>query len=292
MTEWDAAGYAKRSALQESMAAEVLALLDLKGSGRILDVGCGDGRISVEIASRVPRGSVIGIDASREMIAFANQHGAPGRANLRFEVCDARQIPFRGDFDLVVSFNALHWIPEQAEALRAIHAALKSDGRAQLRLVPMGPRKSIETVLEETRQSPRWSQYFSGFRDPYLRLTQEQYAQLAEDNGFRVLRFSTAAKSWDFKTREAFFNFGAVTFVEWIRRLPEHEKSAFITDVLDRYQSVAAHQPPAAAPQVPRHSDAGSSAEESLLPSAPPNAEPPSANVFRFYQMDISLERS
>jgi trans-aconitate 2-methyltransferase len=263
MTEWDAARYAKRSALQESMAEEVLALLHLEGNERVLDVGCGDGHITATIAERLPYGYAIGVDASKDMIAFARAHGLPGHPNLQFEVCDARHLPFRGEFDLAVSFNALHWIPEQALALRGIHAALKPAGRAQLRLVPTGDRRSLEAVLEETRKSGRWSRYFNGFRDPYLRLTQEQYAQLAEENGFRVLRFHTELKSWDFKTREAFFKFGEVTFVEWTRQLPDGEKSAFITDVLDRYRNAT-------------HSAETAEASD---------------NVFHFYQLDISLER-
>lgn len=267
MTEWDAAGYAKRSALQEAMAEEVLALLHFEGNERVLDVGCGDGRITASIAERLPHGYAIGVDASSDMIAFAREHGLPAHPNLQFEVCDARQLPFRGEFDYVVSFNALHWLPEQALALRGIHAGLKPGGRAQLRLVPTGARKSLEAVLETTRKSERWSRYFEDFRDPYLRLTQEQYAQLAEENGFRVFGFRTELKSWDFKTRDAFFQFGEVTFVEWTRRLPDGEKSAFITDVLDRYRSVAA-----------LGGNAGT-----------PNA--PDDNVFHFYQMDISLER-
>jgi trans-aconitate 2-methyltransferase len=268
MTEWDAAGYAKRSALQEAMAQEVLALLHFEGHERVLDVGCGDGRITAGIAERMPQGYVIGVDASSDMIAFAREHGVPSHPNLQFEVCDARNLPFRGEFDLVVSFNALHWLPEQALALRGIHAALKPAGRAQLRLVPTGARKSLEAVLEETRQSERWAGYFEGFRDPYLRLTQEQYAQLAEENGFRVFGFHTESKSWDFKTRDAFFKFGEVTFVEWTRRVPDSEKSAFITDVLDRYRKVGA-----------ANADANTRA---------PVAQ--DDNVFHFYQLDISLE--
>ena len=72
MTEWDAAEYSRRSGLQEAMAQEVLALLDLKGSERVLDVGCGDGKITAEVATRVPRGEVLGVDASQEMITFAS----------------------------------------------------------------------------------------------------------------------------------------------------------------------------------------------------------------------------
>src|SRR5438046_2352241 len=61
MTEWDAAEYSRRSSLQEAMAQEVLALLDLDGSERILDVGCGDGKITAEIASRASKGAVVGV---------------------------------------------------------------------------------------------------------------------------------------------------------------------------------------------------------------------------------------
>ena len=96
MTEWDAAGYAKRSALQEAMAAEALALLSLDGSERVLDVGCGDGRITAAISERLPRGWVMGVDASSDMIAFARQHGLAGHLNLQFEACDARKLPFLG----------------------------------------------------------------------------------------------------------------------------------------------------------------------------------------------------
>jgi trans-aconitate 2-methyltransferase len=86
------------------------------------------------------------------MIAFASSHFGPmARPNLRFEIADARRLPFRDEFDLVVSLNALHWIREQDQALRSICSAMKSDGVAQLRLVPAGKRQSLENVIEETR---------------------------------------------------------------------------------------------------------------------------------------------
>ena len=130
MTEWNAIEYAKRSGLQAAMAKEVLALLDLEGSERILDVGCGNGRTTAEIAARVPRGMVVGVDPSHDMIDFASSHFGPAIVpNLRFEVNDARHLPFHEEFDLVVSFNALHWVPQQEEALRSIHAALNPSAR-------------------------------------------------------------------------------------------------------------------------------------------------------------------
>ncbi len=119
MTEWNADEYTRRSGLQMAMAKEVLALLDLEGSERVLDVGCGDGKTTAEIAARVPRGTVVGVDPSRGMIDFASSHFGPANfPNLRFEVGDARRLHFRQEFELVVSFNALHWVPQQAEAVR------------------------------------------------------------------------------------------------------------------------------------------------------------------------------
>ncbi len=241
------------------MADEAFSLLDLRGAESVLDIGCGQGRITREIAARVPEARVVGVDASEKMIAFAREHGAaPPSSNLEFAVAEARHLGFDHEFDRIVSFNALHWIPEQGLALDSIRTAVKPSGFAQLRLVPKGERKSLENVIEETRLSPRWADYFNGFHDPYLHLTPEQYAALAEQHGFRVLRNHTADKSWDFESHAAFEAFGSVTFVEWTQHLPESIRLDFINDVLDHYRKVACTQ----------------TGEE---------------NFFRFYQMDITL---
>jgi len=260
MTEWNAVGYAEISGLQEAMAEEQLALLDLGGAERTLDVGCGDGKITAKIAARLLHGSALGCDPSHEMIAFASSHfGAPAHPNLRFEVADARSLPYRSEFDLAVSFNALHWVIEQEEALRSIHEALKLAGRAVLRFVSEGERQCLEDVIEETRQSARWSGYFQGFRRPYVHFTPGQYRALAERGGFEIMSLRVKDKAWDFKTREAFAAFCRVTMVEWTRLLPEGEMPAFIEEVLDRYRRVAAE-----------------SDQE--------------ANTFKFYQMEIVLQ--
>ena len=257
MTEWDASDYARISALQKVMAEEVLGLVELKGSERVLDVGCGDGKITAEIAARVPQGAVVGVDPSVEMVRYAQSHwGKNHGSNMRFEVGDARHLPFHDEFDLVVSFNALHWIPEQEEALASIRAAMKVGGTAQLRFVPHGPRKSLEHVIREKRQSPRWSSHFQGFHRPYLHLAPEEYEELAEKAGLKVESVHVADKAWDFHSRQAFFAFAEVTFVEWTHLLTEADKAAFTTDVLDRYAVVA--------------------------------GEP---NTFKFYQMDVRLVR-
>lgn len=260
MTEWNAAGYSRIAELQQAMAAEVLALLRLNGDERVLDLGCGNGNVTAEIAARVPRGSVVGVDASAEMVEYAAQHYDAQHPNLRFERHDIRALPFHEEFDRIVSFNALHWIPDQQNALRAIHSAMKPDAKAELRLVPRGERKSLENVVEETRRSPRWSSYYEGFHDPYLHLSPEEYRALAKANGLRPLSCNVQDKSWDFGARDAFEASCMVTLIEWTKRLPEGGRLEFVRDALDRYRREVTSGP----------------GEES---------------TFKFYQMDIALAR-
>jgi trans-aconitate 2-methyltransferase len=256
MTEWNAGGYYRQSALQKWVADEHLASLTLADGARVLDLGCGDGKVTAEIADRLPRGSVLGVDPSTDMIAFAREHFR--RKNLDFAVGDASRLAYQEEFDLVVSFNALHWVLDQAATLSSIRGALRSGGRTFLEFVPQAERRSIEDVLEAMRRSSGWARYFAGYCTPYLHLSPEQYASLAEGSGLRVERIETERKQWDFGTREGFIDWARITFVEWTRMIPDAERDQFIDDVLDAYAQVG--------------DDAG-------------------PNVFVFYQMEVELRR-
>lgn len=240
MTEWDAKGYDKVDSLQKWLADKHLASLALDGTERVLDIGCGEGKISAEVALRLPNGSVLGIDPSTRMIAFAQAHfPATDCPNLRFEIGNATALPYRDEFDLVISFNALHWVHDQRAALRGIRAALKESGRTFLQFVPQGPRKCLEDVIEETCRAERWVRYFGERHSPpYVHFTPEEYAQLAEQSGLRVERLERGSGSWDFGDRHGFADWADVTFVPWTDKIPKNEHASFIADVLDRYDRV------------------------------------------------------
>jgi trans-aconitate methyltransferase len=258
MTEWNATDYNRISTLQEVLAEQEIGRLKLGGSERVLDVGCGDGKVTAEIAPLVPHGSVLGVDPSHNMIDFAAAHfGAV--PNLRFEVADVRNLPYRDEFDLVVSFNALHWVNEQEKALRCIRAALEPGGRALLRFVPKSDQ-ALEYVIEEVRNRPRWAGFFANFRPSFAHFAPDEYRALAVAAGLTVAGIRVESGAWDFKSRAAFVDFCRGTFVEWTRLLPEGDRLAFITEVLDRYQAVVAAR----------------AGEE---------------HVFKFLQMEVALRR-
>src|SRR5271170_7561241 len=102
--KWNAADYAANSVVQQIWARELFVRLNLCGDEHILDVGCGDGKVTAEIAGAVPRGSATGTDTSPQMIAFAKKTFPPEKfPNLGFQVMDARKIKFPRRFDLVFS---------------------------------------------------------------------------------------------------------------------------------------------------------------------------------------------
>jgi len=236
MTEWNAAAYAQVSALQKWLAEKSLAGLALDGAERVLDVGCGDGKITAEIAGRVPSGAVLGVDASSEMVAFAARAFPPAAyPNLSFQTADAARLPFAERFDLVVSFNCLHWVRDQDAALRGICAALAPTGRTHLRFVARGARRALEDVIEDTRRAPAWASHFADYRTPYVHSTPDEYRALAVRNGLRVESLDVQQERWDFQSRAAFVRFAEATFVEWTRMIDADRRAQFIADVLDRY---------------------------------------------------------
>ena len=260
MTEWNASDYYEQSALQKWVAEKCLASLALVGSERVLDVGCGDGKITAEIAARLPLGSIVGVDPSTRMIAFAREHFGGEESRAEFAVGDATRLPYRDEFDLVVSFNALHWVSEQEAALGCIAAALRRGGRSLLQFVSRGERQALEDIIEATRASPRWSRYFGDYRKPYAHFTPEEYGAMAERAGLRIERIDTVLEAWDFGSRQGFADFAHATFVEWTRMIPAAEGAEFIGDVLDRYRQIG-------------------------------DGSPADANVFHFYQMKVQLRR-
>lgn len=233
MTEWQGAEYEAISRLQAELAGAALAAVTLDDGEAVLDVGCGDGRITAAIAARTPSGRVLGVDPSHDMVAYATRtHPAP---NLTFEVGDARALGHAAAFDRVVSFNALHWVHEQETALRAIHAALRPGGHALLQLVPRTRRTALEDVIDATRTSPRWRSRFPDHRPPYAHPRPGAFAALAEAAGFEVERLEVLEGAWDFGSRAAFTRFAHATFVPWSGELPEADRDAFIADALDAW---------------------------------------------------------
>ena len=99
--DFDPEKYKMASPHQRQWGKKLIAELDLKGNEKILDLGCGDGDITVQLAELVPNGLVVGIDASQSMIESAQKNYKA--ENLRFDLTDINAIDFEDEFDVVFS---------------------------------------------------------------------------------------------------------------------------------------------------------------------------------------------
>ena len=141
--QWNAAQYDANHAFVYEKAKGLVDLLSPKAGERILDLGCGTGALTAEIASR--GAEVLGVDGSEEMVSRARERFPA----LRFEVLDARQLRFDAEFDAVFSNAVLHWIPESEQVIAGIARALKPGGRF---VAEFGGRGNIQRLVEGFRK--------------------------------------------------------------------------------------------------------------------------------------------
>jgi trans-aconitate 2-methyltransferase len=239
VADWSGRDYSRVSSLQRTVAAETLAELVVDGGEWVLDIGCGDGFLTREIATRLPRGYIVGVDASPRMVATAGHCGPSAPAGPDFVCADARRLPFGTSFDMVVSFNALHWVPQLGEALAGIAAVLRPQGRVLIQMVCGGTRPSVESTAMLVAASERWAPYFTGFGAPFTHPDPAAFGELADGAGLRVAAMTVRDREWDFETVEQFTAWCTVGSTAWTDRLPEDDRADFIDDMVGAYQPVA-----------------------------------------------------
>jgi trans-aconitate methyltransferase len=123
--EFDAQGYQRASAHQQEWGQRLIAELNLQGHERILDVGSGDGSLTRKLAASVPHGSVLGIDASVQMVEAAQGLPEPNLRVVRLNILDA---DFRDEFDVVFSSATLHWVQDHNRLLGVLYRAVRLGG--------------------------------------------------------------------------------------------------------------------------------------------------------------------
>ncbi|MDE2010110.1 MAG: class I SAM-dependent methyltransferase, partial [Candidatus Omnitrophica bacterium] len=157
---WNAQDYAKHSSAQAQWADELIIKLGLKGHESLLDIGCGDGKISAKISRTLPKGRVLGIDASPDMIDLAIKNFPPDKyPNLAFMQMDAASISLSENFDIAFSNAVLHWIEDQVAVLKGVKTVLKADGKILFQMGGKGCADEVIQIVNKTTSLPAWQKY-------------------------------------------------------------------------------------------------------------------------------------
>jgi trans-aconitate 2-methyltransferase len=247
---WSAADYAANSVVQQTWARELIAKLNLRGEEHILDVGCGDGKVTAEIARALPDGLVVGTDASPQMIAFAKKtFPAKKFLNLKFQVMDARNA-------------ALHWVDDHEKILRGAATVLKSGGRLVVSCGGKGNAQDVFVALRPEMRLKHWREFFRRMPTPYFFYAPDDYKKWLPKFGFKIQKLKLAPKDATYDGAAGFATWLRTTWIPYVQRVPEKVGQAsslsasgktpdplknlreeFITAVTQRY--LAKHPPDA-----------------------------------------------
>ncbi len=166
-TEWDAVTYHRVSHPQLEWGRAILGRLPLDGNERVMDAGCGSGRLTAELVDRLPEGQVIAVDRSASMLLEASRHlRACGRVTC--VRADLLTLPLVGTFDLIFSAATFHWVLDHDALFASLFRALRPGGRL---VAQCGGARNIARVLARVSRMaamPPYGPYFAGWRKPVL----------------------------------------------------------------------------------------------------------------------------
>jgi trans-aconitate 2-methyltransferase len=230
--EFDGKKYEKASAHQKQWGTKLIAELGLRGTERVLDLGCGDGALTAQIAALLPHGEVLGIDASRGMIDVAMQKQA---GNLRFLLLDINELDFREECDVVFSNATLHWVKDHRRMLRNVHRALRSGGMLRFDFAGEGNCSHFFQVVREAMAMPEFARHFSGFEWPWYMPSVAEYEAVVAQSGFCEARVWGENADRHFPDVEAMVKWvDQPSLVPFLAYIAAEEKSAFRDFVVRR----------------------------------------------------------
>ena len=178
--EWDASRYDSAHSFVWERGRGVVELLDPQPGERILDLGCGTGHLTAQIAES--GAEVVGVDSSGDMVRVASEN----YPSIRFEVADARSLPFGNEFDAVFSNAVLHWVRPPEAVVDSVRSTLRTGGRFvaefggenNIRAIMTAVGEALDALEQDGTEVYRPDKYF-----PPL----DEYVTLLESRDFHVV---------------------------------------------------------------------------------------------------------
>jgi len=175
LNTWNPETYNKHTHFVSELALPVVDLLNPQKGEIILDVGCGEGTLAIEIQRRGAK--VIGIDMSQEMVAFSKQKGIEAYAGT------VTDLPYENKFDGLFSNAVLHWVKNAKEAVQNISKVLKKGGRFVCEFGGEGNAYYLVSAMEEVFAN---HSEFGEFDNPWYFPSVQEYKALLEAEGFNI----------------------------------------------------------------------------------------------------------
>lgn len=237
--EWDADAYHQLADPQFAWGRRLLETLALRGDETVLDAGCGTGRLTRLLLERVPRGRVIALDLSQQMLQAARENLEPDfRGRVEYLRSDLLSINLDRTVDVVFSTATFHWVPDHPRLFRNLARALGPGGTL---VAQMGGKGNLDRLLSRAQRitaEPAYRPFFDGWTRPWHFADEDGTAQRLAEAQFRDIEVSLFPEPTTFVDRETFRRFiVTVNFRSHLQQIPD---PALRADFIDRVVEAAA----------------------------------------------------
>lgn len=235
MYKWDAEKYEQSSLHQKKLAEEYLSGVTFRGNEKVLDIGCGDGKTAAFISSLLPSGHVTGIDYSPEMIDFASKNYPVSEyPNLSFRFLDAQNLDYSNEFDLIISFSCLHWVPNHDAVFKGIKASLKNGGRTFLQFGVKSEISPLYVASQIVFSSEIWIQYNKGAIYPFRFYELEEYKKIVDKSGLNPTRVEVVDKEMKYDSKDKLIAMFESVILPLTGNIPEKHRKELLDEMFKK----------------------------------------------------------
>jgi trans-aconitate 2-methyltransferase len=227
-----------------SWGKKVLARVSLRGDERLLDAGCGTGRLTRDLLEALPHGKVVALDVSQNMIEAARAYlEADFAGRVEFLCCDLLDLSFRGEFDGIFSTASFHWVLDHDRLFRNLHRVLLPEGWL---VAQCGGANNLNRLLARVQsllQSREYAPYFAGFPFPWEFADAQTAADRLRHAGFVEIETSLEPAPTSFPNASEYQQFvESVILRQHLLRIPEPKvREQFLAELT---RQAAADNPP------------------------------------------------
>lgn len=224
--DWDARTYDRVADPMTRWGSTVLDRLPLRGDERVLDAGCGSGRVTEQLADRVPRGRVVALDGSASMVEAARRRLKRFGDQVEYVVADlGAPLPIDGHVDAVLSTATFHWVPDHDALFANLAAVMMPRGWLAAQCGGVGNIASIQRVLARIGDGWLGAVHFE---------TPDATAQRLEAAGYEAIECWLTEEPTRFEPGEPFETYlRTVVLGAHLERLPPTDHEAFVRAVAE-----------------------------------------------------------
>ncbi len=228
-SQWNPKEYAQFSQGQKQWAQELISKLHIKGDEDILDIGCGDGKIT-NLLSSLTNGKVVGVDKSESMIKYAKKE----YPHITFYCMDATQLQFESKFDIIFSNAVFHWIHNHHTLLTRIKTHLKSGGKALFQFGGYNNAAIVVEAMEYVKNLEPFKQYYQNFTFPYFFPTKDEYEKILLECNITNFKVKLIPKIMKHDSKDEFIGWIRTTWFPYIQQIPKELQKQFIDKIVER----------------------------------------------------------